>query len=507
MDSKVTVTMDVKAGQAAQEMQQLTGATKNLALEQQKLQQASGSRGSLGSGTGDGLLGAGLRMAAIQVGVHEMTKTVNAFTLSARVFNDSLTGPDVQLRRLAEAMPLVGGLAGALLDLSRELNGTAEAVRVMGHVLEMYRIRARQAATEVQAEQSERARLANLRIDASGTRGAAFAALRMAPGWEADLSDRSSVAAIRRGELAARTMPFEIARERARASLAETEKELTAATAERKRFAAGAEAAIGRMRGGGRALGRAVDMPGMVALLGMLPGGALNAANPFAWGGALWAGAGKAREMAGHRAMDTIGRASADSAREEAGFKASAARSEELMTKAAAERSAIRKAEIGMDRERLALLKEEEGRVRGRAVAFGGSDVGNNMFALHAAQRFKKVGPRGITPEEEGILRAKGYGEYIDLAREKTGAADPHRMAIDKIFGAESDLAKLHKEIAKASVGVEVKVAFDEALLKKELRDSLSGLVKEITTSIKREAEAAARRAFAEDVARREGWK
>lgn len=152
---------------------------------------------------------------------------------------------------------------------------------------------------------------------------------------------------------------------------------------------------------------------------------------------------------------------------------------------------------LNKERERLSVLKEQEGRLKEQAVAYGGLDEGAKAMAQQAAEQVKTHGFGSLAVEQKAALQRAGFGEFVGRENVKQAEADPTLAALRANLGeVGGGLAGKRKEIFQLEKAIEVKVVQNQEQLDRSIEKALNDQREWIVDSIKRVA--AAQKAAAE---------
>lgn len=135
--------------------------------------------------------------------------------------------------------------------------------------------------------------------------------------------------------------------------------------------------------------------------------------------------------------------------------------------------SGVNKAIIALDRERLAVLGEQEQRIRGQAQSFGALTAVEKIAAVNSLERLKKQGVAALSGEERALLQRAGAGEHVNKALENNALDDPRFKQFQGLLGEKADLRKVQAERIKLQNEIGIKVEFDE----KQFADQMEKVV------------------------------
>lgn len=438
------------------------------------------------------LIAAGGPAAAAAIGaMYAVSHAVESLGKAVATLGNEALSADQKTRKLAESLPIVGGIYRGVREGVEGLTGVTERLRVMAVELAKFEAAAgvRGAGRlEIQAAEATafgaRARAGAL----AGVPRAAFGFAGGAPGQvftaaeERELGRAERRAAI---DISKRTADAEVKASQAAREAAD--KEVVA----RKDALAAAQAASDKAkedlekvkREGAPALGEGVA-GGAKRALGVADK-VIPFINPLA-AGAIQGLAGGESKVALQAAADEAGKQAQAAQQALREVEAAQQRAAQAAEKAAQAESAARKANLALARENLAVLKEELALAKGRAQAFGSMTIVEQSAAVAIAERFQKAGGgvaglKQLTPEEIGILQRGGGGEVIQQAQQQLAQQSPLFKQFQEAIGIKpQDIAELQKKIVEANVAITAEIQIDEEKLGESIAKNLEAVVERI---------------------------
>ncbi len=136
--------------------------------------------------------------------------------------------------------------------------------------------------------------------------------------------------------------------------------------------------------------------------------------------------------------------------------------------------SALRKANIQDDRERLGILKEQEERVRGQYHAWAGMTRGGQQMALRAARQAQARGAGSLRLPQLHALSAGGATEFVNREMERRAGADPGNAEFRRLTGQQGNLGAILQEKVALAAKIELDVKIDEDKLARALKEVMA---------------------------------
>jgi hypothetical protein len=160
-------------------------------------------------------------------------------------------------------------------------------------------------------------------------------------------------------------------------------------------------------------------------------------------------------------------------------------RQKELGVKAAQAESAVRKANINLAREDLAILQSKESRLTSQAVRLGGMSAYERQTGLEAARLVKQHGIAALPPQV--LAQAERFApEYVRKEKEKFGqTTEEGRAGLREGFLEKGDLTAVRAEVAKAQTNVRVAISLDEQALAQKIAGIIAASFGKLLESIR----------------------
>lgn len=444
------------------------------------LQAAAGGGVSGLAGAAQGMLASGGAYGLAAIAAFKVTEEgLRSLGNAANVLGNSTLTANQKVQMLAERIPIIGGLAGALREAVEGLSGMAERLRQMGltHTISMARI---------QAQNTGALQKAGLSAEYQGA--AAYA------GGLANITPQAYTGPLPIGprdtieyEHQQRLIELDMSRQRARAEMARQQQMQAQADSDVEAEKRAITLAQGQRA---RAAQRFQSAPTSAQshVPGWLKWGAALF-NPLAMGSAIYGG--HAAETAREKEQRT-GAVQAEKearAQEEgaaARLEAAYQRQHQAALGAGQAESDLRKINIGYLKEELNYINQKLELSKSEAQRFGSMNDLEREQALAIARRYKEQGYENLTPEEKGYLP----GHIAAAEAQKAAMRDSRFREYADIYGVDSDIEKLAKEKIKVQAEVNVQVALDEAKLgesiAKALEKTFANMIKAIDARVDR---------------------
>lgn len=176
----------------------------------------------------------------------------------------------------------------------------------------------------------------------------------------------------------------------------------------------------------------------------------------------------------------------------EAQIAAEITRQKQLGLTAAEKESAVRKAGIAIERERLSILQAQEQRLTGQSQRLGRMSPAQRALGLQAARLAKAQGIGNLPPALKALV--EGFApQFAAKEYEKFGQTTAeYKAGVKEGFLEEGNLKDIREKIGKVQANVQVEVNLDEELLSKRIAENLNKFLEKLLQSInvKFEAEA-----------------
>lgn len=464
-----TINLNVtQSGQASQQMDALTKATQSAAQATQQLTAAQAQaearnrivrqqnetmiresmaaqgagQGGAGGGMGGGLMAkAGVAGLAAWGGIKAIGALAAGATNTIAARNDATLSPEQRSEKMRESLPIIGGLLKGFRELKEAADGTTNKLKLMAQHFEY------DTAVIRAHNEAGRGEAANIAAQFSLKR-AAYAqneyADAKAPMAQLGAGDQSTVAGERAMEQARRRLPLEMAERQARlgkvgarADVMDTTREAEKAQQRFDQAKAAREAAIGDVQGASGKVGR------------------------------------RQAEFNLSRSLIEL-----EARRNE--LVAARERQQASIGNAVQAESAHRKALIGIDRERLQVLVEQEQRIKGAATSFGALSEAEKTEAVEVANRAKQQGFGALTPEQKALLQRAGGGDFVQKGNENIGLRDDRFKQIQEAIGEKADLRGVQKQRVELENKIALDVQLDQKKLATDMKDQLVPVLDEL---------------------------
>ncbi len=143
----------------------------------------------------------------------------------------------------------------------------------------------------------------------------------------------------------------------------------------------------------------------------------------------------------------------------------------------------LSKIEMEFKRQSLKALHQELSEAEAAAAAFGKLNPAQRATAVDAMKRLQQFGPDRIGDFEKDLIGKAGFGKQLDAATQKTGLADPAFREMMAAAGMKT-VDAIKKEIVELKPQVTVDLRIDEKRLADALVKAMEGFIREAKVNV-----------------------
>lgn len=401
------------------------------------------------------------------------------------------------VERMAESIPIVGGLVRALSELNTALSGTAQAARGAAEFAEtggrMSSIAGRRRSIETAGGQEIGElglRLGGLQAS-SAAAGWALDTFNANPGLYANPIAVAGVATGREGDLQSALLQAQTTGRagedvvwQRRRSLAEARDEL----------AARQEAVLGTRRTLAGTTGRADEITARLAGMGWTEWGLGHAASAFGPMDATVTVLQKQQaQLRGQASVlgGQLGEQEGAVAEQGKLVKQELVKLEEAQTKSAKERAEIKSRELDLERNKLALLDQQIARGRGQEMQAGLMGPGQLEMMVQLAQQAKEQGFQSLPPEfRRQVVGFFGAPAEEQMRQEFRGGPDAQLLQRGRALFGDAGVQDVEAQRKAVEEGVKRGMLENNQQLQQALEGAFKGIFDPLVDAIKKIMEA-----------------